>query len=228
MTATARQVYDALVCDAAFTADLGGEGAWDEILGDAVPLTPAFNGAARVGAPPNLVEALVYPDETAACLAQLRPAASLVEVLDVLSPAMLEVDGRIDAVVAVERHIGMLQARALELLAALDTGDTTRDGFTRDHVAAALRVPPGSMRARMTAATDLTHRLPATLELLRSGAISQRHAIDLADATRSLTPESRAAVEARVLERAAGDQSGGGGESARRRRPGTSHDSEPG
>src|ERR1700710_907469 len=203
MTATARQVHDALVCDAAFTAELGGEGAWDEILGDAVALTPAFDVAARVGAPPNLVEALVYPDETAACLAQLPPAASLVQVLDVLCPAMLGVDGQIDAVVAVERHIGMLQARALELLAALDAGDTTKDGFTRDHVAVALRVPPGSMRTRMTAATDLTTRLPATLELLRSGQISQRHAIDLADATRSLTPESTATVEASVLARAA-------------------------
>src|ERR1700710_1253731 len=202
MTATARQVHDALVCDAAFTAELGGEGAWDEILGDAVALTPAFDVAARVGAPPNLVEALVYPDETAACLAQLPPAASLVQVLDVLSPAMLEVDGQIDAVVAVERHIGLLQARSVELLAALDASDTSKDGFTRDNVAAALRMPPGSMRTKMAAASDLTGRLPATLAMLRGGEISLRHATDLADATRSLTPESATVVETSVLERA--------------------------
>ena len=59
---------------------------------------------------------------------------------------MLEVDGRIDALVAVERHIALLQARSAELLAALEAGDTTEDAFTRDHVAAALRRPPASMR----------------------------------------------------------------------------------
>ncbi len=203
MTATARLVFDALVCDDAFTASLGGDGAWEEILGDAVPVTPAFDSASQVGAPPNLVEALVYPNETAACLSQLVPSPALVEVLDVLSPVMLEVDGQIDAVVAVQRHIGMLQAREAELLAALDGGDTSKDGFTRDHVAAALRIPPVSMRNRMATASDLTHRLPATLELLRSGGITQRHATDLAEATRSLTPESAAVVEAEVLERAA-------------------------
>ena len=115
---------------------------------------------------------------------------------------MLEVDGQIDAALALNRHIAMLQARFTELLAALDAGDRTKDGFTRDHVAAALRMPPASMRTTMANASDLVGRLPATLDLLRSGQISQRHAIDLADATRSLTAETAAAVEATVLVRA--------------------------
>ena len=42
MTVTASRVYQALVCDEAFTAGVGGEDAWADILGDAVPLTPAF------------------------------------------------------------------------------------------------------------------------------------------------------------------------------------------
>ncbi len=202
MTATARRVHDALVCDDAFTTDLGGDSAWEEILGDAVPVTPAFDSASQVGAPPTVVEALVYPNETAACLARVVPSPLLVEVLNVLSPVLLEVDGQIDALVAVERHIAMLQARSTELLAALDAEAAT-DEFTRDHVAAALRIPPVSMRNRMVTAADLTHRLPATLDMLRSGDITQRHASDLAEATRSLTPESTAIVEATVLERAA-------------------------
>ncbi len=202
MTTTARRVYDALVCDDALTTDLGGDSAWDDILGDAGPVTPAFDSASQVEAPPNLVEALVYPNETAACLAQLVPSPALVEVLDVLSPDMLEVDGQLDALVAVERHIAMLQAREAELLAALD-GEAATDEFTRDWVAAALRIPPVSMRTTMAVASDLTHRLPATLALLRTGDITQRHASDLAEATRSLTPESTAIVEATVLERAA-------------------------
>ena len=102
----------------------------------------------------------MYPNDTAACLAQLVPSVELLPVLDVLTPVMLEVDGQIDALVAVQRHIGMLQARETELLASLDASDTTKDGFTRDMVAAAVRVPPGRMRGQMAIASDLTNRLP--------------------------------------------------------------------
>ena len=130
------------------------------------------------------------------------PSVELLPVLDVLTPDMLEVDGQIDALVAVQRHIALLQARETELLAALDASDTSKDGFTRDMVAAAVRVPPGRMRGQMAIASDLVGRLPATLDLLRSGQISARHATELVDATRSLTPETAAVVEARVLERA--------------------------
>ena len=101
---------------------------------------------------------------------------------------MLSVDGQIDAVVALERHIAMLQARSTQLLAALDAGDCSKDGSTRDAVAAALRVPPATMKSRMVDARDVTERLPDTLALLRAGEITQRHAFDLADATRSFPP----------------------------------------
>ena len=151
---------------------------------------------------PSVLDALVYPEETAACLAVAVPQALLVEALDELRPSVLSADGRIDALVAVERHIGMLQARSAELLAAIDAGDSTADGWARESVAAALRVPPASMKTRMSVASDLALRLPATLELLRAGEISQRHAFDLADATRALPVESVSVVEARVLERA--------------------------
>ena len=155
------------------------------------------------GIAPSVLDALMHPEDTAAGLAAGTPQAVLVPALDALTPSMLSVDGRIDALVAVERHIALLQARSVELLAALDAADRTGDGFTRDHVAAAVRVPPASMRTRMTIATELTGRLPATLGMLRAGLISLRHAHDLAEGTRTLTPESAAAVEARVLGRAA-------------------------
>ena len=151
---------------------------------------------------PSVLDALVYPNETAAGLAVAIPQALLVEALDELVPSVLSADGRIDALVAVERHIGMLQARSAELLAAIEAGDSTADGWARESVAAALRLPPASMKTRMTIASDLALRLPATLELLRSGQISQRHAFDLAEATRALPAGSVAVVEARVLERA--------------------------
>ena len=151
---------------------------------------------------PSVLDALVYPNETAAGLAVAIPQALLVEALHELVPSMLSADGRIDALIAVERHIAMLQARSAELLAAIEAGDSTADGWARESVAAALRLPPASMKTRMSIASDLARRLPATLELLRSGQISQRHAFDLADATRALPMDSVAVVEARVLERA--------------------------
>ena len=151
---------------------------------------------------PSVLDALVFPDEAAAGLAVGTPQAVLVEALDELRPSVLSADGRIDALIAVERHIAMLQARSAELLAAIEAGDSTADGWARESVAAALRVPPASMKTRMSVASDLAQRLPATLELLRTGQISQRHAFDLAEATRALPAESVAVVEARVLERA--------------------------
>ena len=151
---------------------------------------------------PTVLDALAFPDEVAAGLAQWAPQALLVDVLAELAPAALSVDGQIDALVAMQRHMGLLQAQEVELLAALDASDRSRDGFTRDAVAAALRVPPASMRTRMTLARDLAERLPDTLALLRAGEITQRHALDLADAVGPLTPESAAAVEAQVLPRA--------------------------
>ena len=153
-------------------------------------------------APPSVVDAWAFPDATATGLAQWAPQSCLVPVLDELTPAVLGADGRIDALVAVERHIAMLQARSAELLAAIGAGDDTMDGWARDAVAAALRVPPASMKTRMSDARDLADRLPATLGLLRSGEIGQRHAAVLVDATRSLPVEKVATVEAAVLGRA--------------------------
>jgi hypothetical protein len=54
MTATAQRIFEALACDDAFTADLGGDGAFADLLGDEAPLTPAFsNDASQVGAAPT-------------------------------------------------------------------------------------------------------------------------------------------------------------------------------
>ena len=156
MTSTADRVHDALVCDDAFTARIGGDGAWADILGDAVALTPAFTDSSQVGAPPNLVEALVYPNDTAACLAQLVPSVELLPVLDVLTPVMLEVDGQIDALVAVQRHIALVAGPGNRTARGVGcVGHQSKDGFTRDMVAAAVRVPPGRMRGQMAIASDL-------------------------------------------------------------------------
>ena len=153
---------------------------------------------------PSVLEALMYPDATAARLAVAVPQGLLVAALCALTPARLSVDGRIDTLLAVERHIAMLQARSTELLAALDLGDTTEDHVTRDTVAAALRLPPASMKQRMFLTRELVLQLPAALESLRAGDITDRHTAALADATQSLPPEVATAVETAVLARAPG------------------------
>ena len=151
---------------------------------------------------PSVLDAWAFPNETAADLAQCTPHSVLVDVLGELTPATLTVDGQIDALVAVQRHMALLQALETELLAAVDAGDDSPDGFTRDSVAAALRVPPASLRTRMVLARDVADRFPDTLDLLRAGVITQRQALDLADLTHSLSAESAAVVEAEVLPRA--------------------------
>ena len=144
----------------------------------------------------------MYPNETAACLAQLVPSVELLPVLDVLTPAMLEVDGQIDALVAVERHIALLQARSTELLAALEAGDTSTDGFTRDMVAAALRVPPASMRAADGHRPDLANACPRPWPCSAAGQISRGTRPSWPTPPAPSPPRPLTVVEASVLERA--------------------------
>lgn len=151
---------------------------------------------------PSVLDALLCPDETAIGLAAAVPQGELVAALGALAPAALGVDARVNALVALERHIAMLQARSAELLAAIEADVDGTDGFEREAVACALRVPPASMLSRMASAQDLIERLPGTLALLRAGRISQRYAFDVADATRTLPVEAVRIVEVKILARA--------------------------
>src|ERR1700712_3533883 len=99
MTLTADLVFEALACEDDPSVGVAGCGALVDLSAGAAAFTP------------TVVDALMYPDETAAGLAQLVPSVELLPVLDVLTPSMLEVDGQIDALVAVQRHIGLLPAR---------------------------------------------------------------------------------------------------------------------
>ena len=181
--------YDALVCDDAFTAGIGGDGAWAEILGDAVALTPAFADASQVGAPPNVVEALVYPNETAACLAQSVPRSSCFR-LGCADPG--HVGGR-----RADRRPGRggTPHRPVAGPGNRTARRVGRLGYVEGRVHPRHGRGGGAGAAGSDARAD-GHRLrphrptAATLDLLRSGEITQRHATELADATRSLTPET--------------------------------------
>ena len=100
---------------------------------------------------------------------------------------------------AIERHIAMSHARSVEMLAAIEAGDVSGGEFTRDAVAAALRLPPSRMRNQMTIARELADRLPATMALLTAGRITRVHALAPAKSTLTLTTEQITAVEEQAL-----------------------------
>jgi hypothetical protein len=111
---------------------------------------------------------------------------------------------QIDALVALQRLQAWADAQQLRLLAAMAAPDS--DDLSRELVAAevgcALRLAPATVDAKLREATELRHRLPATLALLETGEITARHASVLAEAVAALADELAAAVEQRVLERA--------------------------
>jgi hypothetical protein len=159
---------------------------------------------------PSVLDALMWPDETAAYLSVTAPGGAATALLDVLDPAVLTHAGRIDALVAVQRAQAWLAAREQALLAALVTDARMRDSlrdpsgncWLAEEVGCALRLAPSTAEGRLAQAEDLTDRFSATLRLLECGEITAVHAWVLADETRVLNATQAAAVEARVLPRA--------------------------
>jgi hypothetical protein len=157
--------------------------------------------------PPGLADVDEHPDAVAAELAGLRPAPQDVVALSLLDPAGLSAAGRVDLLVALEKHaawIAALQQRVLASMAA-DPAARTKNpdqNWAREDVACALRLSGWTAQRRLTVAQTLAGRLPATLALLDRGEISYLHAANLAEAVYGLDAEQAGKVEARVLGRA--------------------------
>jgi Domain of unknown function (DUF222) len=66
-----------------------------------------------------------------------------------------------------------------------------------------LRLSPGTAERRLSNARTLADRLPATLDLLRTGRLTYLHARKLAEAVTPFDDQTAAKIEARVLTRAA-------------------------
>lgn len=66
------------------------------------------------------VDVLDSPDSAAAELASTPPRPDNVPTLLMLDPDALSDGGRVDLLVALERHIAMLQAAQQQILASLD------------------------------------------------------------------------------------------------------------
>ncbi|WP_375476771.1 DUF222 domain-containing protein [uncultured Jatrophihabitans sp.] len=120
-------------------------------------------------------------------------------------------DERLDALAAVERAKATLDARAQVLLHALaregDAEQRSRE-WVREEVAAVLRLAPVTASRRLHDATRLVDLLPATLAMLAAGTTTLLHARTLSDAVADLDPAAVAAVEERVLPRAATQTAG--------------------
>jgi Domain of unknown function (DUF222)/HNH endonuclease len=158
--------------------------------------------------PVSEVDVLACPDPVAAELATTVPRADDMSALLLLDPDALSDAGRIDLLVAYERHIALLQAAQQQVLASLDGRALDWSGkkiidYTREQVGAALRLSPGTAERRLAVARTLADRLPATLDLLRAGQITYLHAMKLAEAVTAFDDQTTAKIEQRVLARAA-------------------------
>ncbi len=161
-------------------------------------------------APPPLTLAEITddPDQAAAWLAGQAPGADAVGALSLLDPAGLSRGGRVDALVALERHLAWLAGMQQRVLAVMAADDGSEDRWVREEVGCALRLSAVTAQRRLAVAETLTGTLAETGRALRRGRISYLHAMTLAEATYGLDAETAVAVEARVLRRAGGQTLG--------------------
>src|SRR5215469_9992104 len=157
--------------------------------------------------PVSEVDVLASPDAAAAESATSLPRRDDVAALLMLDPDTLPDAGRVDLLVACQRHIALLQAAQQQVLAsldgrALDWSGTKLIDYTREQVGAALRLSPGTAERRLSIARTLIERLPATLDLLRRGQLTYLHAMKLAAAVIPFDAETTTKIEQRVLRRA--------------------------
>src|SRR5215472_4116190 len=109
--------------------------------------------------PVSEVDVLASPDAVAAELATSLPRAEDTSALAMLEPDALSDAGRVDLLVAFERHIALLQAAQQQVLAsldgrALDWSGTKLIDYTREQVGAAPRLSPGTAERRLSIGAD--------------------------------------------------------------------------
>src|SRR5215472_16570095 len=109
--------------------------------------------------PVSEVDVLASPDAVAAELPTSLPRGDDVAALLMLDPDALPDAGRVDLLVACERHIALLQAGQQQVLASLDGRALDWSGkklidYTREQVGAALRLSPGTAERRLSIGAD--------------------------------------------------------------------------
>lgn len=167
------------------------------------PLPPVFV--------PSALDAEAFPDDTAAWAARVGPGPTVVPPLAMLDPAVLSQPARVDVLVSMERQIGWLQARQLQVLAAMAADpmpasvDPELDReWVKEDVRTALAESAVGAEIRLGLARELTRRFPETLAALERGEITLRHARCLVEAVGFLDDQTAALVQAKALPFAAG------------------------
>lgn len=140
---------------------------------------------------------------------ELEPSGLTMDLLMAVEDKPLTDDQSLEAIAGWEKLIAFAQAaqlRHIARFAALRPGEEPGTGIAlaADEIAAELQLTRVAANNRLALARALTERLPATLAALSRGDIDLRKAQVVCDETWPLTDEQAGAVEARVLERAAG------------------------
>jgi Domain of unknown function (DUF222) len=133
-----------------------------------------------VASPPTLSDVLDAPDAIAAELAGATPGPDGAVPVSLLDAATLSHAGRVDLLVALERHAAWAAALQQEVLAAMaadpsaaaDEVDRSGRDWVREDVSCALRLSGVTAQRRLDVAETLVRQLPATMGLLRRGEIS--------------------------------------------------------
>lgn len=136
---------------------------------------------------------------------QFEPSSLLTDLLSSLDVGRLDADDALETAAAWERLVAHAQAqqfRALARFASLQVGPDS-DEFTADEVAPVLHLSRGTAGARLDLATRLCTQLPDTLAELQSGTIDLPKARAISEATEVLDEPATAAVQSRVLPKAA-------------------------
>jgi len=119
---------------------------------------------------------------------------------------MFEGDTIVEAAQQWERVIAHAQAQQFKAIVELAELRRQPNGqfsdYIADEIALALSISGVAASHRLDLALDLTERLPATLAALENGEIDLLRARAISDATRPLSAEHAAEVEARVLDKA--------------------------
>lgn len=161
---------------------------------------------------PTMLDALVWPGDTATWLRSCPPSGEAISALAAIDPATLTHDRRIDLLTATRRAQAWLAGLEQRLLAALAAGagqlgsplDPTGKSYVTDEVAAALRLHPLTAQKKLDIATALHGPLTATGTALATGTLTYAQAATIAEETDTdtLTTDQRRGIEADLLPRA--------------------------
>ena len=131
---------------------------------------------------PTVMDADLFPDDVAAWAVSVDPGSAVMTPLAVLNRRRMSRDGLLDALAALDRHVAWGQALQVHYLAELaqqpavptPLGEADKD-WVREEVACALRLSFPHAANHLQVATELTGRLPDTLDLQERGQITTHH-----------------------------------------------------